>query len=48
MGKRDSFVDDPPRRTQSKWLNNVAPGPGSYRLPSDFGQYDETTPQKTR
>ena len=25
---------------QSKYLNlNIAPGPGNYRLPSDFGYY---------
>jgi len=33
MGRRDSFVDSMQRRVQT-------PGPGSYRLPSDFGQYD--------
>lgn len=31
------------KRKDHKVLNilNLAPGPGSYRLPSDFGQYDE-------
>ena len=43
MGKRNSFVDQNARRSQSKIFNNKAPGPGSYRLPSDFGQYDEIT-----
>lgn len=41
MGKRHSFVDDLPRRVQSKIHINLAPGPGSYRVPSDFGHYDE-------
>ena len=27
---------------------SIAPGPGSYRLPSDFGQYDEINPKKHR
>ena len=26
---------------------NKAPGPGSYRLPSDFGQYDEFLPNQS-
>lgn len=26
---------------------NTAPGPGSYRLPSDFGQYDEFLPNQS-
>ena len=40
MGRRNSFVDIMQRRVQSKNIYNIAPGPGSYRLPSDFGQYD--------
>jgi hypothetical protein len=41
MGRRSSFVDDLPKRVQSIYLFNIAPGPGSYRIPSDFGHYDE-------
>lgn len=33
LGFRDSFVDTPAKITKT-------PGPGSYRQPSDFGQYD--------
>lgn len=40
MGKRHSFVDDLPRRVQSKFYFISAPGPGTYRVPSDFGHYD--------
>ena len=40
MGRRKSFVDDLPRRVQSKKLFILAPGPGSYRVPFDFGHYD--------
>ena len=38
---RHSFVDDFHRHTKSNNLFILAPGPGSYRSPSDFGQYDE-------
>ena len=48
MGRRGSFVDERPKRVQSKYLINIAPGPGSYRLPSDFGQYDELNHSQTR
>lgn len=41
MGRRSSFVEDLPRRVKSNNLFYLAPGPGSYRAPSDFGQYDE-------
>ena len=42
MSARDSFVDEDHKRTKSKnILIDLAPGPGNYRLPSDFGQYDE-------
>ena len=34
MGRRDSFVDDLPRRVKSKNTIYSAPGPGSYRIPS--------------
>ena len=27
--------------TKSNLIYNLAPGPGNYRLPSDFGQYDK-------
>ena len=33
-----------PKRVQSTIIsNNIAPGPGTYRRPSDFGHYDEIT-----
>lgn len=32
--QRDSFVDEDHKRKKN-------PGPGTYRSPSDFGQYDE-------
>lgn len=31
---RGSFVNVPAKITKSKSLTNLAPGPGSYRLPS--------------
>ena len=40
-GRRQSFTDITARRSFSTNQLNIAPGPGSYRSPSDFGQYDE-------
>ena len=34
LGRRLSFTEFSAKRSQT-------PGPGSYRLPSDFGHYDE-------
>ena len=34
LGRRESFTEFEARRSRT-------PGPGTYRLPSDFGQYDE-------
>jgi hypothetical protein len=36
-GRRHSFTDLAAKRATSKYLCNLAPGPGSYRTPSDFG-----------
>jgi hypothetical protein len=41
LGCRTSFVDEMPKRAQSKQYIYLAPGPGTYRVPSDFGHYDE-------
>ena len=38
---RHSFVDTFHRQTRSNLYFILAPGPGSYRSPSDFGQYDK-------
>lgn len=39
-GRRQSFTDLAAKRSGSKLLVSLAPGPGSYRSPSDFGHYD--------
>jgi len=41
MGHRESFTEFEAKRSQSNCFLSSAPGPGSYRFPSDFGQYDE-------
>lgn len=41
LSGRDSFVDEDHKRILCTVLLYVAPGPGVYRLPSDFGHYDE-------
>jgi len=43
LGRRESFTEFESRRSQSNKISNLAPGPGTYRLPSDFGHYDETS-----
>lgn len=39
-GRRLSFTELTAKRSFSIVLYNIAPGPGSYRAPSEFGQYD--------
>lgn len=39
-GRRLSFTEIQAQRSVSILFFNTAPGPGSYKSPSDFGHYD--------
>ena len=39
-GRRQSFIDLTTKRSYSIFVLILAPGPGSYRAPSDFKHYD--------
>jgi hypothetical protein len=39
-GRRTSFTDLTANKSFSKFKLILAPGPGNYRAPSDFGYYD--------